>query len=72
MRYEYRDAYLSDRALRLALDQEAAPSKVLLIYAQKPGFTRDGDNSQASARAEELEWVCTRFGTMQAIPSTNG
>ncbi len=72
MRYEYRDKYLSERALRLALDQQAAPARVLLVYGQRPGFTRGAGNTEANAPAKELHWVCTRFGTMLAIPSTNG
>ena len=72
MRYEYRDKYLSERALRLAVDTAAAPTKVLLIYGQKPGFHRGDDNAKAKAPAKELEWVCTRFGTMREIPATNG
>lgn len=70
MRYEYRDEYLSEQAFRLAVDKAAAPARVLLVYAQRPGYTRGADNAQAPA--EELQWVCTRFATMLAIPSTGG
>jgi hypothetical protein len=72
MRYEYRDIYLSDRALRLALNDTSAPSKILLVYAQKPGFPKAGGDAQAVAPVGELEWVATRFGAMKAIPSNDG
>src|SRR5213080_3562204 len=64
MRYEYRDMYLSERALRLAVNDASAPSKILLVYAQKPGFPKGGGD--AVAPAGELEWVATRFGAMKA------
>src|SRR5271167_221309 len=66
MRYEYRKKYLSERALRWAIAEAAAPSRVVLIYGQKPGFTRGGDTAPAKPAAEELQWACTRFGTMRA------
>ncbi len=72
MRYEYRDKYLSERALRLALDPDAAPVRVLLVYGQKPGLARGAGNTEAAAPGKETQWISTRLGTMLAIPSTNG
>ena len=72
MRYEYRDKYLSERALRFALNYSSAPTKVLFVYGQKSGFTRGSGDDKAKAPAKDLQWIGTRLGTMHAIPSTGG
>jgi hypothetical protein len=72
IRYEYRDKYLSKQALRLAIHNAAAPNKVLVIYGQKSGFMRGGGDDEAKAQAKDIQWIGTRFGTMQAVPSTGG
>src|SRR5260370_33998851 len=72
MRYDYRDTYLSERALRLAVNDAEAPAKILLIYGQKPGFTRGTGNDAAKGPAEQFRWVATRFGTLRSHSPTNG
>lgn len=66
MRYDYKQKYLSDEAVRRADGKESAP--VLFIYMQKQGnYRRDEKRTIAPQGVLPFAYVGTRLGTMLSI-----
>lgn len=72
LRYEYRKKYLSDAAVAAALNPDAAPASILLVYAQWNGYHKGAAAPLADTPSEQMLWIPTRLAEIQLIPPPEG